>query len=683
MMRRLLAFLGYVALVVLIVAPVVWAAVEIPWSLFVYFAPQAAAEATHFAGAWLSMPWLVGITAAVFVAAFIGAFFPGPFGTISCAFFFVLGWLLLIVGMYLIADAAGAAVWILLGFFSPAIEAIDATYGWLRDWAIDNFAKAGELAVRMIERVFLIGLLAFQRVREAIAELQEAIQSAIIGDVDGAFPRQSAATAERCAHDRRKAINAFVNTGKSPPRHSELRFTAGATANRFVREYVERRQEVTDAAFERAPEFLEVPRGSRIVAERTCVDGREEVAGQYSRLKLEARPAPARGSDERAVPEETLLLLLARVVDAAVLADRHHDGLREKAAWNALPFFERIYVEYRPLPAPLYCFLRPVTGGALPARVVIETSYPDVFKTVLFGGDKGKRNAYGGWFGIGIKIETPNMPQDPWSNFARWLGAKVEPVKIERQSWFPARVLCRRLKSRVAGVVSGKVRATFKPPPSPANLPPLPDLRLDFHVMPSGPLADGCPSVMSPAGLRGSISNAPPMWLLRPRDNLDEDCKNFCVKAAPAEEEDVSISLAALGTMQEAASELPADLVVPGAKGVKVRRRVWIGAFFNHDLRLGNRFPVAGCALRGGEASWAGKHADLRGAFAKRLDDKDAFAGVFVSTNGPVHASNLLLPAPLLNDFLNYLALTDEVVASLPPCEEPEFVPTPERKRAR
>ena len=112
---------------------------------------------------------------------------------------------------------------------------------------------------------------------------------------------------------------------------------------------------------------------------------------------------------------------------------------------------------------------------------------------------------------------------------------------------------------------------------------------------------------------------------------------------------------------------------------------VAVGAYqwFDRDLRLGNRFPVTGYAVRNGEFGTA--RSDLRGAFAMRLDgdEKEAFAGVFVSTNGPEHASNLLLPVPLLNDVLNCMARVDDIIAILPPCDGSDFVPSVTQTAAR
>jgi hypothetical protein len=314
----------------------------------------------------------------------------------------------------------------------------------------------------------------------------------------------------------------------------------------------------------------------------------------------------------------------------------------------------------------------------------------------------GKRK-YAKWFGIGIKIEAPNLPQGFFARLARWAGGSTDPVKIERKSWFAPAALCRRWKSRVAGVVSGKIQLTFKQmatPSTPATT------TADVHVMPSGPLADGCPSVDWQAARRGAVSQAPPMWLLKAQGEMAADCKGFCVRARPQDDVTASVDLTVLGTMTEAAGELPRAYVATKARNARVRRKVWVGAFFDHDLRLGCRYPLPGCAFRRSEIVWEGKRADLRGAFvrseealerqraAKKAGKKaeafgesqakhDTFEGVFVSVGGPVHASNLLLPAPMFRDFLNCRKRVRDVISRLAPCNTPEFVPAPERQSAR
>jgi|GEM_PF-4945123 len=536
--------------------------------------------------------------------------------------------------------------------------------------------------------------------------VRQRILSLFIDKVHPLFLRQSIGVARASAKARRDAISKFLKDGTLPVLRTEYRMAAGD--RRKYREHVVRREEEEEGPAKLVPAFLEFPKPwgkSPMVLEQPCLpEGPEEAVGQFVRLKFESQPETKRSwwlrlwSHER--NEEIVVPLLARVVDAAILADRYGDTLRREKDWNAMPFYERIYAEYTPLWFPLNYLLRPIIGPSLPARVVIETRYPEVFLGALFGSVRDRKSStYGSWFGIGIEIKTPDGPR---SNRQAWRGAEQEP-------------LCRRLKSQAASTLSGPIDVSF------VNNPPLgqpTQTREDtYYVMPSGPLADGCPSVVRPGEFpvgepervhrplapRGSVSNAPPAWLFPLHGRLFSDCRGNCLKAQKVKPGQVmEIEQSAPGTISQ-----PSGLIARRFRGPDRRRlyrRVWSGAFFDRELGVANRFPLFGCSYTFREprmvaGTWS--RADLRGGFATTLRIPGAaaawlrglgwngwrewqtFGGVFVSTQGPEHAGNLLMPEPLFYDYLNHLAQRSALIDGMKACKAPAFVPVPHETEAR
>ena len=134
-------------------------------------------------------------------------------------------------------------------------------------------------------------------------------------------------------------------------------------------------------------------------------------------------------------------------------------------------------------------------------------------------------------------------------------------------------------------------------------------------------------------------------------------------------------------------------------------RRIWSGAFFQRELGVVNRFPLFGLSYPPvcrpiGEFNIftiPARGRDLRGAFVKPvgmtmlggvlewLFDWKRFGGVVVSTGGSMRAGNLLLPEPLLYDYLNHLAQRRTVLANLSKlaCEGPPIVPKPAETKTR
>ena len=126
-------------------------------------------------------------------------------------------------------------------------------------------------------------------------------------------------------------------------------------------------------------------------------------------------------------PEETIVLLLARVVDAAVLADRFKDGLRKEKQWNAMPFYERIYADYKRIWFPFDCLLAPITGSEMMARVVIETNYDKVFLQALFG-DRTPERERALSRALSRLVRHRHRASPAAGGFARILGAALSPV---------------------------------------------------------------------------------------------------------------------------------------------------------------------------------------------------------------------------------------------------------------
>lgn len=678
------------AIIVFVLAPLAWSPVELllrGWELFATHSPSWIQPSSE-CGGWLiaqvvelwvaSEAFVQGALALLFIALFIYGALGGIVPDWLCAIMKRLGQLALFFALYLLS------FWLWNGLDEVSLMVPSA-----RAYALDLFAEltsglsAGwsvSLYLLFVFFVFVYGLASTNYVRERLRQVQETLQSAFIGEVDPAFPRAPFATAERCARERRAAIKAYFNGNLPPDHHTQVLFSNAHSTHRFIREYVERRQEEVPVEPLRVVGFVEVPKGSAIKARSIILDTTEEVAGQYVRLKFESAQGPV-GKDGKSPIDDTLMLLLARVVDAAILADQHLDGERRDQRWPAMPFFDRIYVENTPyIPPPFDCLLSSILGDAFPARVVIETPYPDVFRRALHGG-KGKYGQFRNWFGIGIQIERPNLPQDFLSRILRLLNFATDPVRTERKPWFKADVVCRRLKSRVVGGVSGTLMLDFVLPDTPERGP-----KTEVHAVSSGPLADGCPSAIAslsadpPLIPRGEVANAPALWLLPPKPQLHESCFNICAHRVPPERATLCIDLGGVGKVQCAPSEIAPTFSGPRSVG-GLRRKAWIGAFFDRDLRIGNRFPLAVCgALFDGTRS-----IDLRGAFAKYRKE-NAFAGVFVAERGPVYAPNLLLPASLLSDYLVHYfheGVDHKLSASLSKSDEPPFVPSPEVKRAR
>lgn len=681
-----------------VLAPLAWSAFELvpaAWDIIKIGWPEVAAVIRRFGVDVFLQAWRLwdanefyaytGLCVAFTIAVF-GAYFGGPYRKYFCQFFYWSGFALLgyVLQRLSIAEGAVLALFVLdvSAVFPDVAGYLVASYDGSAAWIGPFYMAIAKLFGLGV--VVAWGWLSWALVRGRIEEFQGQLQAAFLGQVDPVFPRARESVARACAQDRRKRIRAYLNDQKLPPAtYTQVSFQNGETSFRFVREYVERRQEVHEVNPLRVAAFLEVPGGSPIKATPVTLQTAEEVAGQYARLAFESEHAPPPSWPMPwDSPDDMLLLLLGRVVDAAILADQHVDRERDDTSWNAMPFFERIYLDYRPIPGPLECFLGPLLGSVVPARVVIETYYPDVFRKALHGG-KGKYGQFRNWFGIGVQIEAPNLPQDYFSRLTRVLGGKTPAARIDRKPWFEAPPVCRRLKSRIGGGISGRLTMQLSVPSMP-NQPPV-ESELPLHVMASGPLADGCRSAVSslpmepPLIARGGVSNAPAMWLLPTRKDLHPTCKGSCVLSVPPDEATISVNLANAGAVHRAQREV--YNLYRGSPNVGwMRGRAWMGAFFDRDLRAASRFPLLACSKVLGDSGTL--RPDLRGAFVNSFWEK-VFGGVFVATQGPEHASNLLLPEALLNDYLTHLPLAGTLAQLLPQVEEPPFVPSPAAPRSR
>jgi hypothetical protein len=180
------------------------------------------------------------------------------------------------------------------------------------------------------------------------------------------------------------------------------------------------------------------------------VRGYQEIVGQNVRLRFEAKDGS--GADDLIVP------LLGRVVDAAILADRHDDAPREDKSWNSMPLFDRIYAEHRPIKRWGW-FLWAATGNVLPARVVIETQYGEVLTNALLFGRKDFDLIFDNWFGIGVKIQRPNLPRDFWARVAQTIGCEaIEAVKMKHKAP-SSQHMCKQLRARTSIAWCRKARS--------------------------------------------------------------------------------------------------------------------------------------------------------------------------------------------------------------------------------
>ena len=478
-----------------------------------------------------------------------------------------------LVFLYLL-HAIGFALWTWIAQWPPLqllleftvfviVELSTLLFGWLPPWVLIV------LAVVLFSLLVVLLVVLWQSfIKERIDSIQQKLHSLWIGEVHPTFPRAPQADAEHLAAGRRKNIKEFLESGKLPALRTEYRLAPGD--QRKVREHVVRREVEEEGPPHLVTEFLEFPPRGPMVLKQPCLpEGPEEAVGQFVRLNFELQQPAQRPwwlrlwAYERY--EETIVPLLARVVDAANLADLHANSLRREAGWPAMPFYERIYAEYRPMPFLIRYLLRPYIGNGMPARVVIETHYPEVFFTALFANPESTvrrralryARAYKNWFGIGIQIEPPNMPRKRW-------GWRLEPMRHSRVAWAGAHrePLCRRLKSHASSVLSGRIDIRF------TDDPPLGQQAISrddaYRIMPSGPLADGCPSVVRPARYPATSTTAAP--------------PSKPPKPLPAEFERVEIPIAAarfgfecaarmvVSAQEWALSRLPQQLsVIPGA----------------------------------------------------------------------------------------------------------------------
>ncbi|NOT41014.1 MAG: hypothetical protein HOP13_11020 [Alphaproteobacteria bacterium] len=594
----------------------------------------------------------------------------------------------LTAAQYVIMAVADAA--------SPAVARVAAVGDALA--AVDPLLPYATILLAVLVLYFpLLRLVEEMSVR--IGLLQDWIQSIFTGSVDAAFQRSTAEEARKSAQLRRNKITRFVTAHVVPSTKLDIKYSV--TSASTIREYVERRQEVDSREPLRVAEFIERPSKSPISRDTAYVEGIDEIAGQFVRLNFERPEAQPKGfwagvwdMMRQAPPEDVIIPLLQRVVDAAVLADQHFDDLREEKGWKGMPFFELIYAEWRPIPRLLHLPLRIFVGNLMPARVVIETQYPDVFRHALFGDSRPHWRKYRGWFGIGIQFVKPSP-------------------RVQRRAWWAQpQVLCRRLKSHVAGSMSQRFHMR--------SAGDAPWLQSNVRIMPCGPLADGCPSVVTPHLVRrGTVSQAPSAWLFQAeRQRLAKDCQGFCLKNLPKDDRtppEMILDASSFGMASTPAADLRERYWGPRRPWKLLpsmfRRRVWIGAMTDKTLRQASRFPIYGCKLRfadtladrlrptGSDMNGTLVRqvrtpgevlTDLSKRFAARWTGDDVapqskgFGGAIVSYLGPDHAPHVLVPEPLLKDYLNHIAQIDRVVAILPaPENEPPLVPKPEKVRAR
>jgi hypothetical protein len=276
------------------------------------------------------------------------------------------------------------------------------------------------------------------------------------------------------------------------------------------------------------------------------------------------------------------------------------------------------------------------------------------------------------------------------------------------------------LKARFSDVLSTRINVRFLTPrpaqPTPSTIPfsshpPSPQyfVREDAIVLVSNTaLADGCPSVVrpldfpastadearaspvradpTPLARRGAVSNQLPVALMPALPTgLFGDCQKVCLLsragAGPIQLDIERAFLAPrpgggfdadIGGVEQPVQLRPRRYW--GPNGELLHRDIWIGAVFDRELRIANRFPLFGCAYTLGD-SWG----DFRGATARpahaplsswvRWGASDPrwrpFGGVFVSVGGPPHAANLLLAEPLLTDYLKHLVQYPAVIAAM------------------
>jgi hypothetical protein len=245
----------------------------------------------------------------------------------------VFWWFLALVILLVIAVIAGSG-------------RADAEPDWLPGLIVGWLPKP----VLRISRAIRI---AIRAIGEPFRSLQEEIHSLYTGEVHPAFQRRPQTEAARIAASRGARIEKFLEKGEVPEVRTEVRFAPGD--KRKVREHIERREIEEEGPPKLVREFLEFPHGAPMILKHTCLsEAPEEAVGQFVRLSFENQKLAKRDLWSRLWaferPEEIIVPLLARVVDAAILADQDVDTQRREKDWNAMPFYERIYAEYRPVP---------------------------------------------------------------------------------------------------------------------------------------------------------------------------------------------------------------------------------------------------------------------------------------------------------------------------------------------
>ncbi|MGH8677916.1 MAG: hypothetical protein ACREUQ_06135, partial [Burkholderiales bacterium] len=446
---------------------------------------------------------------------------------LACFLMAALGWFLFVWGMRsiarILAQVFPEPVALMSRWANLLARAAETYLRWLIGWvetgeplALIAFVASALVLVLLLFILALVGSALWRVAMEVVRYVQNEVQGLIVGEVHPALPRRPEWLARRLAERRRASIDSFLASGKAPEVRREVRFAPGDVKN--VRKHVDERTVEEKGPPKLVTAFLERPPASAITLERRIAleVGPEEAAGQYVRLNLERQRPEKRHlwlkfwGHERY--EDLIVPLLGRAVDAAVLADRFFDEQRRETHWNALPFYERVWAEYRPIPFPFGCFFRPILGNGLPMRVIIETHYGEVFHRALFGSALRRAWIHQNWFGIGIQVEKPNQQQGFFSRLKRRYFGDQLPVRRERILWSGSTIAlqCRRLKAHAMGMLNPRIDVSFSTPRlrlPPDPLPedwtrpatPQPLVREDeFRLMPTTCLADGCPSVARP-----------------------------------------------------------------------------------------------------------------------------------------------------------------------------------------
>jgi len=429
-------------------------------------------------------------------------------------------------------------------------------------------------------------------------------------------------------------------------------------------EFIEAPPSLSDLLEEAKPPVLGMPSTAQISLQPRQVTGWPNIVGQDVRLEAELKSLNGVDIGLNTHAKINLSLLLGRVVDAAVLADAYVGRQHDIEPDTTPTFFSRIYLEriepglYWKLQQRLHkasgrAVARP--WGYLPARVVIETQYPNTFPKVLLQGANAKDELVKSLqrhFGIAIEVRSPRkrregklenasddaMPmierlRNWWNRVFRKADERPAPKPAKLARAGKAQVLCRAMKSKVSGGLHAPLSIHVAGR----------DTEVNIQIATAGLIASKCKSRWLAAKTKGVISQAPNIFLLSRGPTVVPH--EFCGEKLAA--------CPYLDARPKWALAVPADGSVQARDLDKARWPLvakWeVGAWWDDSVGL-IRFPSLLCHRR----ALLSDRLNLSGVFITRGKDVEALV---VSSSGPQEAPHTVVDMAHFSAYLVQLML--------------------------